>query len=640
MTEQETFEQLRHHKYLYYNGITEGTISDIKFDKLEDKARELYPDNEYFKLVGSQVITGTKYEFKDPMRSMQKVNTFEGIFDFLDNLNYTDAISIEPKYDGLSCRNIYIKSSDTKYKLLIQTTRGNGIVGRVINLRIKSIPESFDIGVNMGKYVKVDGEVFIPKDRAPLLPKTNDIQSLRNIAAGILNRKDTKEHNLLEFRAFGIHSNVKHEDSESKYNLLSMLKFKFTKPYIVSDRDKMRKYFQNYILNQRAKWNFETDGLIITINNFKLHKKINSMKVVDHHNHYNIALKPPAEKGITKFIRAEFSVSAFGRITPIAIVEPIVIGSVVYNRSTMDNMQFYVDSRIGPGSEIVIERRNDVIPKIVEVVTETKRKFKGLNKCPECGEPVDWSGPHEYCVNNECPGIRKGRLLNFVKRLGIEDIGEPTIDALYEHCGIVMIDHLIKLKNIRNLLDVDGFGSKKVETIISNITSMRHDGFTFEEILSACSISNVQLKSLKKLKITSLKKLNAWRADYVKRENIKTLFIENQLYNFIMDPDKYQEFLRVRKLIDTIESRDYSVKVCVTGSIGNYSRTSLQTMLNKNGVDLSSSVTTDCKYLLVGADSDGLYTKGSKVIKADKYGIEKVIMKDNDDLDKFIERIE
>ena len=627
------------YKDLYYNHANVGGISDEAFDLLEDELRTKYPKSDYFKIVGS-VPKGSDIVFDTPMRSMGKINNQSLIKSWLSAMTHPiELITIQYKYDGISCRNFYTYSvSSARYELTKQSTRGNGAIGKSIDIHIATIPEYIYANHEFyGDVIKVDGELLVHKSSKPIFTKDDKPVSLRNIASGIIMSKEPHKHQaLLNFKPFKIHlkDDIKFNNADEEYDLIESFDFEPDRPIVFkTDSDEYDDYITEYLKTGRDALDFETDGLIITVADYNLHESINITKIVNHHNHYNIAFKPPAAKGITTFLKVEFSVSAFGRITPIAVVKPIVIESVVYERSTLDNMKHYVESKLGKGSTVVIERRNDVIPKLTEIIELSGSPFKGLTVCPECSKPVDWIGVHQVCSNTKCPGVLKGRLNNFIKRLNIKEVGESTIEKLYTYCGIKNLVDLTKQINLNDLLTVEGFGEKKIKTIRENLDNITHVEYRFEEILAACSVPNVQAKSLKKLKLFNMEDVNNWKSELKRRRsrNEKIFAIEESLDMFLDDKTKKDEFVELLGLIRINQQQiQFTSKACITGSVGKLTRKDVEQYLSTIGVELISSVTKDCDVLIVGADEDGSYDMTSKVIKANKLNIPLCIISDGD----------
>jgi DNA ligase (NAD+) len=192
-----------------------------------------------------------------------------------------------PKVDGLSCS---IKYNNGVISYI--TTRGDGVIGQDITWLkdYLQIPKEID---NKDE-VEIRGEIYIPKNTRM---ETNG-KPLRNIAAGLVNRKDDKtncEH--LNFVAYWI---SKSEFKTLSEDLTFLAKdFNALFPQLFSSITQIESFFEEYKTSLREKWIFETDGLVIQVNDKTLYGSIDSKYVVDHHHHYNIALKPSSESAIT-----------------------------------------------------------------------------------------------------------------------------------------------------------------------------------------------------------------------------------------------------------------------------------------------------------------------------------------------------
>ena len=603
MTISEIVEKLIAAKEAYYE-TSSPIMSDSDFDSLEEELRSLDPRNPYFGIVGTG-SQDNKIRHTFPMLSMQKAKTVEEIGKWMDKLAVTDQTGycIQPKIDGLSASCCYENG-----RLLYVATRGDGATGQDITHiadHVQDIPANIEFSKNR---IEVRGELYLPKDTK------YDTQGrpLRNNCVGLINRKESREElHFVRFAAFQIVCENLVETESEAIELLEANGFNTVSTKTVFSINQIDDYFKSYLAELRNLWKYETDGLVITVNNRKLFADIDSRWVVDHHHHYAIALKPPAEAKETKLKTVEWQISRQGNAIPVAVFEPVFIGGARIERASLSNYETVKKMGISAGNRLLIERANDVIPYVRENLDFDASSEPGsdliISNCPSCETGLEEQGVHLHCPNTECPETSIQKIIFWVKESGIDQIAEATIRSLYNKKIIKNIKDLYKI-NEDDLKGIEGFADKKISSFIAEVSSSRN--MSAREFIAKLGIPLVQKKALAKLKIFSMKDFFDFNdPSYIIGQNI------------ISWKKNKTNLSLVKDLAEVLEINDETVneaklKVCMTGK-GPLPRKELINKIENMGYEFSETITSDTSILLC-ENSEGT---SSKLQKARKNGI-------------------
>jgi len=357
----------------------------------------------------------------------------------------------------------------------------------------------------------------------------------------------------------------------------------------------------------RSEWEFETDGLIITVNDASLFDEIDSRWVIDHHHHYSIALKPPSESRETSLERIEWQVSRQGNVVPVAVFSPVIIGGAKIERASLANASTVRSMRLKEGSKLLVERANDVIPYVKENLSRNDDETDLIiSDCPSCSSELFDSGVHIKCINPICPEVNIQKILFWVKESAVENISEATIRKLYELGLVKSISDLYSLK--AESLDIPGFAEKKTANFISEISKSRK--MTASEFISKLGIPLVQSKTLAKLSIRSIDDFLSFNDEtYVVGRNIIEWKNDSANMNY------FNEILSAIE-IEASEEKEILGKICATGK-GPLPRNELAKKIADAGYEFSDAVTKDLSILLC----DDVNSSSSKIEKARKLGI-------------------
>lgn len=301
----------------YYNG--EPIITDAQFDKLADSCG-------YAQVGAVQHENVERHLFQ--MYSLQKFYEGEGTRPLE---GYSD-ISTTTKLDGAAVSLLYVDG-----KLVRALTRGDGTEGQVITdkfLSTKSlVPHTIpDMGV-----IQITGEIVAPAS----------VENSRNYAAGSLNLKNVDEFKTRALSFFA-------------YNVQPQLATTFN-----GDMKILKRFGFGVCNDLDLDKIFPSDGLVFRINS---NDEFYSLGYTAKHPRGAYALKTRAEHVETKLLSVEWQVGKSGKVTPVAILEPVYIGDALISRATLNNPEFIEMLGLQIGDTVAIIRSGDIIPCILHKV--------------------------------------------------------------------------------------------------------------------------------------------------------------------------------------------------------------------------------------------------------------------------------
>lgn len=450
---------IAHHDYQYFT-LSTPEISDEQYDALRRQNQELeaqFPDlrrlDSPSHRIGSPVSSQfDKVKHRKPLLSLDNVFNEKEFTDFGKKfrrfLKMPEDIAIpmlaEPKIDGLSASLHY---QDGQF--VLGATRGDGQEGENItaNLRtVRDLPLAL-LGDNAPKNLEVRGEVYMKiSDFEDLNGKRRQqdeqvFANPRNAAAGSLRQLDStvtaaRPIHFFAYYAQSLEGNVA-ETQEELLQKLQQWGF-IVNPYhkLCKTHDEMMQYYQN-MQNTRETLDYEIDGLVFKVNDLRLQERLG---VVGRAPRHSIAFKFVAEQAETVVDDIILQVGRTGVITPVAVLQPVVVGGVTVSRATLHNEEEIRRKDIRIKDRVIIHRAGDVIPQVVRVLTSKRLKdsqvYHFSEKCPCCGSLLHQTPGQiaKRCLNGfGCEDQAIQRLIHFVGRdaLNIEGLGEKHITKFY-----------------------------------------------------------------------------------------------------------------------------------------------------------------------------------------------------------------
>ena len=483
-------ELIEHHNHRYYV-LDDPEVPDIEYDRLLRELQDLearYPDlitsSSPTQRVGARPLAKfAEAHHELPMLSLDNAFSEAELRAFdqraCDRLDIEQAEYVaEPKLDGLAVSLLYDQG-----ELIRAATRGDGTTGEDItqNARtIDSIPLRL-IGKDWPKQLEVRGEVFMPRAGLEQLNARarekgeKTFANPRNAAAGSLRQLDPKITATRPLEIYCYSVGVSSHALPSKhYEMLQKLKgWGLRVSPLVKQVMGVGACLQYYkdIGKQRPTLSYDIDGVVYKIDQIDQQK---TLGFVARAPRWAIAHKFPAEEALTVLTDVEFQVGRTGALTPVARLEPVVVGGVTVSNATLHNMDEVERKDVRIGDTVIVRRAGDVIPEVVSAVMtkrpESARKIKMPKQCPICGSIVQRLEDEAAarCTGGLfCSAQRKEAIKHFVSRraLDIEGLGEKLVDQLVDNGLVEHVDDIYKL-NLEQLAGLERMAEKSASNLL------------------------------------------------------------------------------------------------------------------------------------------------------------------------------
>lgn len=628
-------------------------ISDFEYDMLMNELKNLekeFPEfvskNSLTQKVGGTVKEGfEKVEHSVPLQSLQDVFSLEEVQEFCLKMQKEDpnvSYVVETKIDGLSVALEYKNGEFVR-----GATRGNGLVGEDVtdNLKtIKHIPKKLKEPID----IIVRGEVFIGKEDFEALNDTLDedekFANARNLAAGSLRQMDSKiaASRPLDIFIFNVQKcdTITFTSHYESLKYLQKIGFNINPVLIPCDTVRKVKNAIEKIGNERPTLNFGIDGAVVKVDNLALREKIGTTFKTPK---WAVAYKYPPEQKETILKDIICQVGRTGAVTPMAILEPVVVAGSKISKTTLHNEDFVKEKDLRIGDTVVIQKAGDVIPEVVRAVTEKRtgeeKEFQMPTVCPVCGGQVVRIPGQAVtkCIGIECPARNLRNIEHFASKeaMNIEGLGEKVIKQLYDTGLIHNIADIYSLK-LEDIAGLKKNGKKFAENLINGINKSKQNNL--DRLITALGIEQVGAKSAKIL----AKKFKTM--DALAKANFGTLtFVEevgqitaNSVREFFMQ-DQTKDLLKKLKtagvnmtlIEDTGKDKRFNEQTFVlTGTLENYTREEASNIIESFGGKTSASVSKKTSYVLAGEDA------GSKLVKAQNLGVKIITEKEFEEMIK------
>lgn len=630
-----TDEVNKHNKnyYVYDN----PTISDAEYDKLYDELLALekelnfsLPDSPTSR-VGDDVLSKfekRKHEF--PLYSLNKVKDFLDLGKWISDMQNDSGkrdldFSLEYKYDGLK---VVIEYADGIYKTA--TTRGNGKIGEDVSLQVKTI-KSVPMKIPFKKRLIVQGECMMTNKAFEEYNKTADIplKNPRNGVAGAVRNLDPKEtaKRKLDFFCYDV-SYV--EDYEIKTQK-EMHDFIIEQGFLTGDYFKIVKNLKQAedeiekIDKIKDHLDVMIDGMVLKVNDNSIREDIG---YTNKFPKWAIAYKFKPVELSTILKDVVWQVGRTGKITPIAILDPIELSGATVSRATLNNTQDIERKQISINSRVFVRRSNEVIPEVMGLAEKSDDAINIVAPkfCPSCHSELRTIGANLFCVNHKhCYEQIVDRLTQFVSRnaFNIEGLSEKTLYQLYQKFDLSYPYELFTITKDM-LAQLDGFKDKKISNLLNSLEKSKNiDWANFIFSLGILYVGDKTAFVISK-KYNSIDELkSASFEDLISIDDVGEI-VANSIIEYFQDEDN---LININKLIelgvkinfpsDKMEENYFTNKTIVlTGALNSYSRQELTKVLLSYGANVTSSVSKKTDLVIVGADA------GSKLDKAKELNIE------------------
>jgi DNA ligase (NAD+) len=639
----------RHNRLYYVDAKPE--ISDHDFDKLLEKLITL--ERQYPDLVTpdspSQRVGGTitrefpSVQHREAMLSLSNTYSLGEVAEFYNRLKklllqegvLQQELVAELKFDGVAVSLIYRDGM-----LIRGATRGDGKQGDDITVNLKTIStiplrlEASLVADLQGddREIEVRGEVYMRKEDFESLNDTRPEEELfanpRNATAGTLKLQDSAEVARRRLRFVAYYLKGLGDESTTQYarlKLLELLGFDTGGQYLLCRELSEAERFIGNWSEKRWKLPYETDGVVLKLNDVKLWDRIGATAKSPR---WAIAYKYPAQQAVTELLGVMFQVGRLGAITPVAELKPVFLAGSTISRSTLHNFDEIERLGVKVHDKVVIEKSGEVIPKVIRVVEENGSLFTESitlpDRCPECDtllarteNEVNW-----YCPNEEeCPAQIRGRLLHFASRnaMDIKTLGKALVDQLVEMQLVRDVGDLYLLQTPQ-LENLERMGRKSAQNLVRALDESREK--SYERLIFALGIRHVGRATARELSgaYPSLELLRKASEDElatvpdigpVVAHSICDFFSKSSVNALL---EKLQQ-VSASELVQQVNRNFEGISVIFTGGLERYDRQKASELVIERGGRVVSSVSKKTGLVVAGHDP------GSKLEKALKLGV-------------------
>ncbi len=618
--------------YEYYV-LDNPSVPDREYDRLYDELYALEKESGVVlfdsptKRVGGEPVKGFErhahiarlYSLDKSVTSDELNSFFTRIKKVVQNPEYT----VEYKFDGLTMCLTYSEG-----KFVRATTRGNGVEGEDVTAQCLTI-KSFPLTIPYKGTLEVQGEAVI---RLSVLEEYNKtakepLKNARNAVAGAIRNLDPRVtaerkpeilfYNVNYMSEGSLPSQYAHFEflKEQGFKVFPFLRLCKTEEEVFAAVDEIEA--------ERKRLDVLTDGAVIKLNPTAQREVIG---YTDKFPRWAMAYKFEAEESETTVKDVIWQVGRTGKLTPLAIVEPVELAGATVQKATLNNYGDLTRKDVKIGSKVLIRRSNEVIPEIIRAVehNEGSLDVKKPDVCPYCGGNIIENGANIFCPNKYCRPRVIGKVQHFASKdaMDIEGLSEMTAGQMYDVLNLRECSRLYTL-TADDLHNLEGFKHKKTTNIMGAIEKSKD--IPLERFLLALGIDGVGKVAAKDLAkaFGSIQNLqSASKEQLIELENVGEITAE-AIVNWFSDQNNLAEIdalisagVQPKVKQKTVKSDIFAGQfVVLTGTLSQFKRSEAQKLIEENGGECQSSVTSKTTLVVAGEAA------GSKLEKAQKLGV-------------------
>ncbi len=639
-------EELNLHNHNYYV-LDNPTISDFEFDlklkelqELEDKNPQYFDENSPTQRVGGTITKNfATVVHQNRMYSLDNSYSKEDLIDWQTriqkilgnvNLQYT----CELKYDGASISITYENG-----KLTQAVTRGDGFQGDNVTANVKTIKSiPLQLKGNYPERFEIRGEIILPLDGFEKMNQElidigeTPYSNPRNTASGSLKLQDSTEVakrplDCLLYFVIGdkLPFNTQFDGLDAARNW----GFKVpTQSKLANTIDEVFEFI-NYWDIHRHDLPYETDGVVIKVNNFNHQQELGYTAKSPR---WAIAYKFKSEQVTTTLNSISYQVGRTGAITPVANLEPVQLAGTIVKRASLHNADQIEKLDIRVGDEVFVEKGGEIIPKIIGVAQRGNQieLTKYITHCPECNSELirkEGEAQH-YCPNfYDCPPQIIGRIEHYISRkaMDIEGLGGETVALLYKNGLVKNYSDLYEL-TIEDVIPLERMAQKSAENLVNGV--QKSTEVPFERVLFALGIRYVGETVAKKL-AKHYKNIDA-----LKLATVMDLILVDEIGDRIAQSVvEFFENENNLKIIERLKTFGVQMEIIekfnpnatnklegkilvVSGVFEQFSRDDLKKAIEDNGGKVGSSISSKTNFVIAGENMGP-----AKLEKANQLGV-------------------
>lgn len=623
----ELVDTLNDYAYRYYV-LDDPAVTDDVYDRLYDElsalervSGERLPDSPTRRVGGDPVSAFSPHEHISRLYSLDKCRSFDELREWAAKAvraagETPVTFTLEYKLDGLT---LVVTYENGLFKGA--ATRGNGVTGEDVTEQARTI-RSIPMRISYQGTAEAKGECIMRRSAFRKYNETADepLKNPRNGAAGALRNLDPKvtaSRNLdMIFYDVNYISDGSVRSQQNGVEWLKSNKFKTEKLCITSDIEQIISVISSV---DRDALDFDIDGMVVKVDDYALREKLG---YTDKFPRWAIAYKFEAEETTTTVKDVIWQVGRTGKLTPLALLEPVELCGATVKRATLNNYGDILRKHVRIGSTVFIRRSNDVIPEILSAVDGTGDKdIVRPAVCPDCGAPVEEKGAHLFCTNPEGCRMRIiARLTHFAAKdcMDIDGLSSSTIGKFHDYLGVREPYEIYDVRR-DDLLELESFKDKKADKLLASIEKSKH--VKLSAYINALGIPNVGKKLAYDLSRTygSVEKLAAASTEELSALDDIGECIASDISGFFAANPDLDAKLRERGVSpvpdESTEGKLTGQNIVLTGKLTAMPRSMAAELIVSLGGNVQSSVTRETTLVIAGEDA------GSKLTKAKAAGI-------------------
>ena len=622
----------------FYYDKSKPLVSDEEYDQLKKNILLFEKEYDFLKSKDSpSKIVGYKpsKNFKKalhrvPMLSLANAFDEEDLFNFEKRIlnfisqkeNFKISYSAEPKIDGISASLTYKNG-----ELIKGLSRGDGKQGEDIteNLKtIKDIPKRIS-KKDFPEEIDIRGEVFIRNSDFEYLKEK--FANPRNAASGSLRQKNPEDTNKIPLKfiayTFGYEKGLQVEKQSDYLKELAEWGFKINplNKKITGVKNLITNY--NNLEKKRAEIDFDIDGIVYKIDDFKLQKRLGN---VANAPRWAIAHKFSSNKAISKILNIDIQIGRTGALTPVAKIKPVNIGGVQVSNATLHNEDEIARKDIRVGDTVTVERAGDVIPHILSADIKKRSKdslkFVFPENCPSCGSKTikefniitKKKDAVRRCASEgyECEKIAIEKIKHFVSKdaLNIDGFGKKIVENFWK-IRLIKLPHDIFKLDFKKIEKLEGWGRLSVENLKYAINEKKN--ISIERLIYSLGIRHIGLENAKLIS-KYFKSFSKFKALSINKRYNELLNIDgigetqiNSIKNFFSNKiniEVLNELDAILNIEDALENKKNGKlkdkTFMITGKLNGISRAEVKSLIEENAGTTVSSISKKLNYLIVG----------------------------------------
>ena len=628
----------------YYNK-NNPSISDAEYDKLFDELSALekelgiFMPNSPTARAGYEVLSELKkVKHNIPLLSLEKTKNASDVYEFvLKNDGYLGL-----KMDGLTVKIVYKNG-----EIFEASTRGDGEIGEDIthNAKVfKNVPKKLPKNIDL----TVSGEAFIDILTFERINESIDndedkYSTPRNLASGSVRQLDSEicAKRGVSFFPFNVLEGF--DEIDSKTQKLNMLKeFGFDRlPTKSITKENSVEEIEKYIFELKdiaAEKGYPIDGVVFTYDSVAFSRQQGR---TSHHFKDGIAFKFGDPQFKTTLKNIDWNISRTGQLTPIAQFDAVEIDNTIVEKASLHNMSFIEDLKLKKGDEILVSKRNMIIPHIEKNLSFDENKEYVIDYpkfCPICAEPTKVNitqlqqNPVKvlYCTNPNCAGRKIKKFTHFVSKqaMNIDGLSEETLKKFIANKFIKNLIDIFSLSSFKeNIVSMEGFGEKSFENLISSIENAKNTRLS--NYLVAMNIPLLGKNGANLIEEKFSGSIDKFLAAVNEKYDFSEIdgfgeIMSREISNWFEEKENMAEFCEIAKLLsfEEVQTADidesnmfFDKTVVITGSFDDFSRDELGERLKSFGAKVTTSVSKKTDFVLCGEKA------GSKLSKAKELNV-------------------